>query len=150
MKSLKRKYMGTDWLFVNDPELPKTNRACLDDVRLLDEKFSKVCIENPISPQKLNKYTRQESYLKIPKSLTSIKGKSSKYRCPWYIHPKYWQQLSLAPETKKDDIQNRAKNLYYFLHKSEPNLNPLSKRDEKMNRVDMLYVESQKKLALIP
>lgn len=150
MKSLRRKYMGAEWLFVDDPELPKTNRACPDDIKLLDEKFSKVCIENPITYAKINRYRSQENLMKPSESLKSLNGKSNKYRCPWYIHPKHWQQLSKVPEVKKDDVQNRAKNLYYFLHKSEPNLNPLNKRDEKMNKYDMLYTESQKKLASLP
>lgn len=149
MKNLRRRFMGDEWLFVEDDDekVAKSSRIESDDLYIIDEKFKKMSIEK----QGFNKVDRnfsQPQLLRAPASLANLKSKTSKYRSPWYINPKYWQQLSMIPEVNRKDTEERAKNLYYFLHKSEPNLNPLrSGRHGNSAKFENQYAETQKKLA---
>jgi hypothetical protein len=106
--------MGDEWLFVDDKQVIKSHRPEPSDLIVLDEKFKKISIEKQNSPKRLEKAASQERFMKP--SLVGLNGKT-KYRSPWYINPKYWQQLSMIPEVNRKDIENRAKNLYYFLHR---------------------------------
>lgn len=152
--SLQRKYMGSDWNFVDDPKLPKTTRFESAEIKTIDYKFS--CMQLHTSRSKpLQSQQSEASFAKpLPKlpnssSMPSITQKSAKYRSPWYIPPKYWQKLSSISEANNNLIENRAKNFYYYLHKSQPNVNPLKKRDFKRNPIDLMYSETQNKLATL-
>ncbi|OMJ96008.1 hypothetical protein SteCoe_383 [Stentor coeruleus] len=152
-QSLKRKYMGSDWYFVPDTEFPKTVRLQPLKLDEIEEKFTNIQVETYRNEKKLSRNLSENSFQmqksKIIQNPSEQNAKvSARYRNPWYIHPKYWQQLALIPEKNTDFLKSRAKNLYYFLHKSQPNLkDPLRKSSIRNNHYDLLYSESQNKLA---
>jgi hypothetical protein len=146
--------MGSDWCFVPDAEIPKTSRVQPLSLGEIDEKFNRVKLIENKSAKKLSRHTSEhllhkgQSKLLQTTSEKDLKALSSRYRSPWYINPKQWQQLALIPEKNTDFLVNRAKNLYYFLHKSMPNLkHPLKKESLKSNQNNKIYLETQSKLA---
>ena len=150
--SLRRKYMGSDWNFVPDTNIPKTTRLKAPELDIIDEKFQNIIIEplgQPNKVEKLNLIKSQSKYI-MPSKESESKVNSARYRSPWYIPPKYWQRLAAIPEKNTEYIENRAKNLYYFLHKSEPSLNPLKDKQKINNKNELKYSQSQDKLASLP
>jgi hypothetical protein len=150
IQSLRRKFMGSDWKFSIDEKYPKTSRRDQDDIKEIDEKFKKIQI---ISPKPLD-HQQSEPMLgnlqpkKTLKHVASENFSKPRYRSPWYIDPKQWNYLAKAPETNRNYIENRSKNLYYFLHKREPDLNPLKKPTSiTSNKYETQYNQTQNKLA---
>ena len=141
-QTLRQKYMGSDWYFVPDVKLPKTSRYNPEKLDEIDTKFKNMYIEPDVPIGKLNRKQSEELFVKaissraLAKAETEAKLKSLRYRSPWYIPPKHWQKLAQIPEVNMDYAENRAKNLYYYLHKNQPNLNPLRKNSVRNNKFD--------------
>jgi hypothetical protein len=153
-QTLRQKYMGADWYFVPDVQMPRTSRYGGERLETIDERFKNMCIDSGKQSDDMN---RRRSENVIGKAILSqeIEKKSAsvkkfKYRSPWYIPAKHWQKLAEIPEVNKDYMENRAKNLYYFLHKSPPNVNPLRQKDGETNQYEMRYSEGQNMLARLP
>ncbi|OMJ94405.1 hypothetical protein SteCoe_2458 [Stentor coeruleus] len=150
----RRKYIGSDWYFVPDTEIPKTSRVQPPKLREINEKFNHVKLIENKSTKKLSRHTSEHLHYKGQSKMVqttsekNLKVLSTRYKSPWYINPQQWQQLALIPEKNTDFLVNRAKNLYYFLHKSMPNLKyPLKKENLENSQNNQIYLETQSKLA---
>ena len=153
--SLQQKYLGSDWNFILDPSIPKSSHIDLNPIEAIDEKFYNIMIDTTRSAKTIDQKTNEQRLLKSQSSkiLSQTKQPSKshlRYRSPWYIAPKYWQQLAKIPEVPINQVERRAKNLYYFLHKAQPNANPLQKKGSKVSVHESQYTETREKLATLP
>lgn len=143
--SLRQKYMGADWNFVADTEIPKTSKFNGMELEEIEEKFQNFgshCfdIDKP-RKQLVQSQSKPKEFEKISRL---------RYQSPWYIAPKHWEKLAKLPEIQKKQAEHRAKNLYYFLHKSEPSLNPLKTLKSPIQEHEKQYMETQKNLMSLP
>lgn len=155
-QSFRTKHVGNDWRFIRDSEFPKSPRSKPKELDFIEEKFQSLKIDSskayiPTERRRSDLWILKNQPLNTTKSEKNIKKTdSTNYRSPWYIHPKHWQNLASIPQIDNNYIKDRAKNLYHFLHKSEPNLNSLKRKKPFCNNLDAQYSDTQNKLANLP